>query len=121
MTVDIAGPQALARFPLLVAALLCALPAMRRANAEMLAAVAEGGPMVPPPVWAFFVAAFVGLAGGIWMLWLMWEGFSVACCDLRGGRAAAIFAAVCLAGQVASNVLVDRVLLRFSPFGSTGG
>ena len=112
--VDIAGPQALARFPLLVAALLCALPAMRRANAEMLATVAEGGSIVPPPVWAFFVATFVGFFCGIWMLWLMWKGFSVAC-KLRGGRAVAVFAAIFVAAQAVSGLLLARTLLPFSP------
>ena len=118
--VDIAGVQALARFPLLLAALLCALPFMRRANAEMLAAVAEGRPPVPPPAWAFFVAAFVGLCCGIWMFWLMWRGFSVAC-DLRGWRAAAIFVVVYLAGQATSILLADRMLWPPSPFGVAGG
>lgn len=114
--VDIAGAQALARFPLLVAALLCALPSLRRANTEMLAAVAAGESLVPPPAWAFFVAAFVGFSCGIWMLWLMWRGFSVAC-NLRGGRAVAIFSAVWLAGRAASSLLVDRMLLASSSAG----
>lgn len=117
--VDIAGALALARFPLVVAALLCALPVMRRANAEMLAAVAEGQPLVPPPVWAFFVAAFIGLACGIWMLWLMWRGFSLAC-HLRGRPALAIFAAVCVVGQAASSLLVDRMLVPLLAFGAAG-
>lgn len=118
--VDIAGPQALARFPLLVAALLCVLPAMRRANVEMLSTVAEGGSIVPPPAWAFFVAAFVGFSCGIWTLWLMWKGFAVAC-GLRGGWAVAVFAGVFVAAQAASGFLVERMLLPFSPFPAAGG
>ena len=41
--VDIAGTQALARFPLLLAALACVPPAVRRANEEMTAALAAAG------------------------------------------------------------------------------
>ena len=118
--VDIAGSQALARFPLLVAALLCALPAMRRANADILATVAEGGPIVPPPAWAFLVAAVVGFSCGIWMLWLMWRGFSVAC-RLRGGRAVVIFAAVFVVARFASDLLVVRMLRPHWPFPAPGG
>lgn len=117
--VDIAGPQALARFPLLVAALLCALPAMRRPNAEMLASVAEGGSIVPPPVRAFFVATFVGFFCGIWMLWLMWRGFSVAL-KVRDWRAGAVFVAVFVAAQAASDLLVASMLL-LSAFPAAGG
>lgn len=105
--VDIAGAQALARFPLLVASLLCALPVMRGVNAEVVAAAAAGQPMVPPP-WAFLVAAFVGFSCGIWTIWLMWKGFSVSC-HLPRGRAVALFGALYLAGDVALRLLVHRI------------
>ena len=97
--VDIAGTQALARFPLLLAALACVPPAVRRANEEMTAALADGRIMMPTV--ASSVSGLFGSVCVIWMVWLMWKAFSVSC-NQRGGRAVAIFAAAVIAGEVAT-------------------
>ena len=71
--VDIAGTQALARFPLLLAALACVPPWVRRANEEMAAALAEG--RIAMPTSAGIVAGLFGSVCVIWMVWLMWKAF----------------------------------------------
>ncbi|MYH28909.1 MAG: hypothetical protein F4137_08650 [Acidobacteria bacterium] len=116
--VDIAGTQALARFPLLLAALACVPPAVRRANEEMTAALAEG--RIVMPTVASSVSGLFGSVCVIWMVWLMWKAFSVSC-NQRGGRAVAIFAAAVIAGEVATKFLLGRVLGGLAAAGVPGG
>ncbi len=116
--VDVAGTQALARFPTLLAALACVPPAVRRAHEEMAAALAEGRVAIPTGA-----AAAAGLFGSvcvIWMVWLMWKAFSVSC-NQRGGRAVAVFAAAVVAGEVATKFLLGRLLGGLAAAGAPGG
>ena len=105
--VDIAGTQALARFPLLLAALACVPAAVRDGNAELVAAAVEGR-MVTPTA-ASLVAGLHASACAIWMVWLMWKAFAVSC-NQRGGRAVAIFVAAVIVGEVATSFLLIRML-----------
>ena len=116
--VDIAGTQALARFPLLFAALACAPGPVREANEELVAAGVEGR-MVTPPV-ASLIAGLFAVACGIWMVWLMWKAFAVSC-DQRAGRAVAIFVAALIAGEVATKFLLVRLLGGLAAAGVPGG
>ena len=116
--VDIAGTQALARWPLLLAALACIPSAVRQGNQALVAGAIEGRLVMPTA--ASLVAGLFVAACGIWMIWLMWKAFSVSC-NQRGGRAVAIFAAVVLAGEVVTVSLRGRVLPGLVVAGSGGG
>ena len=117
--VDIAGTQALARFPLLLSALVCVPPGVRRAHEETVAAMAQGR-LALPQGWESVVAGIVLTACWFWMVWLMWKAFSL-CCNRRGTRAAAIFAAVVLAGEVATKYLLDGILRGLAVIGLAVG
>ena len=116
--VDIAGTQALARAPLLLAALACVPAPVRDANAEAVAAVVDGR-MVTPTV-ATLVAGLLAGTCAIWMVWLMWKAFSV-CCNQRGGRAVAIFVAAIIAGETATKFLLAGLLGGSAAVGAQGG
>ena len=116
--VDIAGTQALARFPLLLAALACIPGPVREAN-EALVTAAIDGRMVTPSA-ASLVAGQFAVACWIWMVWLMWKAFSVSC-NQRGGRAVAIFLAAVIAGEVATKFLLGRLLGGLAAAGVSGG
>ena len=105
--VDIAGTQALARWPLLLAALACMPPAVRQGN-EKLVADALSGRFVMPQA-ATVAAGLFALVCVIWMVSLMWKAFSVSC-NQRGGRAAAIFVAALLAGEAATKWLLSLMI-----------
>ncbi|MCY4635910.1 MAG: hypothetical protein OXG04_15625 [Acidobacteria bacterium] len=116
--VDIAGTQALARAPLLLAALACVPAPVRDANAEAVAAVVDGR-MVTPTV-ATLVAGLLAGTCAIWMVWLMWKAFSVSC-NQRGGRAVAIFVAAIIAGETATKFLLAGLLGGSAAVGAQGG
>ena len=50
------------------------------------------------------VGALVILAGIIWMVALMWKAFSISC-NIKGGRAIALFIVAVLIGEVVSKLL----------------
>ena len=116
--VDIAGTQALARWPLLLAALACVPAPVREANDELVAAAVEGR-MVAPQT-ATLVAGLLAVACAIWMVWLMWKAFAVSC-NQRGGRAVAIFVAAVIAGEVATKFLLAGLLGGLAAAGVPGG
>ena len=116
--VDIAGTQALARFPLLLAAAACVPGPVRDGNAELVAATAEG--RMPAPTAASLVAGLLVSACAIWMVWLMWKAFAVAC-NQRGARAVAIFVAAVVAGELATKFLLVGMLGSLAATGVQGG
>ncbi len=105
--VDVVGTQALARAPLLLAALVCVPAPVRDGNAELAAAAADG--RIVTLTTATLVAGLLASACMIWTVWLMWKAFAVSC-NQRGVRAVAIFAAAVIAGEVATKLLLIRVL-----------
>ena len=115
--VDIAGTQALARWPLLPAALACMPATVRQGNEASVAAVVEGRMVMLPVV--SLVAGLFASACAVWMVWLMWKAFAVSC-NQRGGRAAAIFVAAVIAGEVATKFLLVRMLGGLTAAGAPG-
>ena len=105
--VDVVGTQALARAPLLLAALVCVPAPVRDGNAELAAAAADG--RIVTLTTGTLVAGLLASACMIWTVWLMWKAFAVSC-NQRGVRAVAIFAAAVIAGEVATKLLLIRVL-----------
>lgn len=114
--VDVAGTQALARVPLLFAALANA--PFRDGNLEVAAAVAEGRLVMPAP--AILAAGAFGSVCWIWMIWLMWKGFAVSL-HQRGGRGVALFAAAVVAGWFATKFLLTWMLGGLVAAGLPGG
>ena len=113
--VDIAGTQALARFPLLVSALVCLPPGVRNAHQEAVVAMAQGR-LPLPQGWEPVVAGLVITACGFWMVWLMWRAFAL-CCNQRGVRAVTIFVVMVLAGEVATKYMLGQVLGALATIG----
>ena len=123
--IDIAGTQALARAPLLPAALVVALPPVRDGNQELTEfarAALDGRMETPAPV-----SLVVGLTAGllviacvVWMVGLMWKAFSVSC-NQRGGRAVAIFVGAIIVGQMATQSLLSRMFGSLMFAGVPGG
>ena len=116
--VDIAGTQALARVPLLLAALACVPAPVRNGNQELVAAAAEGR-LVPPTAASLVALLFIGVCV-IWMVWLMWKAFAVSC-NQRGARAVAIFVVAVVAGELATDFLLIRMLGSLAAAGVPGG
>ena len=116
--VDIVGTQALARVPLLLAALACLPAPVRDGNAELVAAALEGRMTMPTA--ASSVAGLLAVACGIWMIWLMWKAFAVSC-NQRGARAVAIFVVAVIAGELATKFLLIRMLGSLAAAGVQGG
>ena len=115
--VDIAGTQALARSPLLLAALACVPAPVHDGNAELVAAAAEG--RMATPTAASLVAGLLVVACAIWMVWLMWKAFAVSC-NQRGTRAVAVFVAAVIAGELATKFLLIQMLGRLVVAGVQG-
>lgn len=123
--IDIAGAQALARAPLLPAALVMALPPVRDGNQELteFARAALDGRMVTSAPVSIFVALTAGLlviACVVWMVQLMWKAFAVSC-NQRGGRAVAIFVGAIIVGQMATQSLLSRMFGSLVSAGLPGG
>ena len=116
--VDIAGTQALARVPLLLAALVCVPAPVRDANRELATATVEG--RIGTLTAASLVAGLLGVACVIWMVWLMWKAFAVSC-NQRGARAVAIFVAAVIVGELATSFLLIRMLGSLAAAGVQGG
>ncbi len=105
--VDIAGTQAMARIPLLPVAAICALPWIRDAFDGLAAALLSGQPDGIPWM-GVAVGAVVTLAGVVWMVALMWKAFSISC-NMKGGRAIALFILAVLIGEVVTVLLRGRI------------
>ena len=106
--VDIAGTQALARMPLLPVAAICNLPLIQDAF-DGLAAALLGGELDGDAFSGLVAAILVTLTGLVWMVTLMWKAFSFSC-NMRGGRAIALFILAVMLGEAATLYLTRNVL-----------
>ncbi len=105
--VDIAGTQAMARVPLLAAAAICTLPWVRSAFDGLTASMASG--QLPGfPGMGLVVGGLVMVASTIWMIALMWKAFSISC-NMKGGRAIALFIVAVLIGEVVTVFLTRQI------------
>jgi hypothetical protein len=110
--IDLLGTQALARWPMVPAALAALAPGFHRYSAALLEALTQmkpGGAIKMPPGGldaGVFALVTVGmLACLVWMVALMWQSFSL-CCNVRGGRAVAGFILALLAAEAVSKTLI---------------
>ncbi len=107
--VDVAGVQALARAPLLPAAVICSLPGVR-GTLGVFAEAAQSGQL--PNVFdmgIFAIAIVVMLGCTIWMVALMWKAFSFSC-SMKGTRAVVLFIAAVVIGEFVTVYLTRQYL-----------
>lgn len=107
--IDIAGTQAMARMPLLLVAAICNLPLIQDAF-EGMAAVLLGGELEGTVLTGLVAGILVTLLGVVWMVALMWKAFSVSC-NMRGGRAIALFIVALLLGEAATLYLTRQFIV----------
>ena len=111
--IDVAGTQALARWPALLMALVGLLPGTQRV-AEQLPALAKGGGMPgdlsPADLASFAAGMVVVLVALVWMVQLMYRGYAVAC-NVRGARGIVSFIVGLVLAEVASKAAVIGLLV----------
>lgn len=115
--VDVLGTQALARSPTLVTALFALLPGYQRFSAHIAAQYIRTLPDVqtrPSDPIAFGVTGIVVILTLIWMVALMYRGFSVSC-NVRGGKAAGVFIGALIVGELISKLFVMAMGRAFVP------
>ena len=120
--VDVFGTQALARVPTLLTAAASTPPGVRRymdylmdVTGDVLDQVRQGGGQVmstpsllgdnPGDAVAFWVCMAVVLVAEVWLVALMYRAFAVSC-NVRGGRAIAVFIAALILAEAASKVII---------------
>jgi len=114
---DLLGTQALARWPMAIAALAVLLPGYQRFSLELMGHVADPEFLMEIVSVQAVLAIVVVLLMVIWMVALMYNGFAVSC-NLSGGKALGIFVPAIIVGEVISNLLIYRLLPGF--FASAG-
>lgn len=102
---DVAGTLALARAPLVLAALICTVPWIRD---SLDYDVILQSPNLISLVAGMLVGVLAILACFAWMIVLMWKAFSITA-NMKGGRGAAFFIAALAAGELISKILVFRI------------
>lgn len=109
--VDVFGTQALARFPMLIPALLALLPVCQRQVAKLdLFATSTPGETLPANLIAFaVVAGVVAIVVLGWMLVLMYRAYAVSC-NVGGAKAIVLFAVAVLLGEVLSKIILGATL-----------
>lgn len=115
-SVDVFGTQALARGPMLITALSTLLPGYQRFTAqlatlkvdEVLSTIqANMGGLI-----LLMAIAFIALLMIIWMVALMYRAFSVSC-NVRGGKAVAVFIVAVILGEAISKLIIVKVAGTF--------
>ena len=102
---DVAGTLALARAPLVLAALICTVPWIRD---SLDYDVILQSPNLISLVAGMLVGVLAILACFAWSIVLMWKAFSITA-NMKGGRGAAFFIAALAAGELISKILVFRI------------
>jgi hypothetical protein len=106
-TIDLFGTQALARWPTILTALVCFLPALRRFANQLLEQIKRGGEFqlnVADAI-VFAVVLIAILIFTCWMVALMYKSFSISC-NVKGGKAIGSFIAGLLIAEILSIVCI---------------
>ena len=110
--IDVFGTQAMSRGPTLFTAAAVLLPGYERGAASLIAKATDATSAVqasPFDLLAFAVVAFIGILMTVWMVWLMYKGFSISC-NVTGGKAVAVFLFAIFLGEVASKVVIVGIV-----------
>lgn len=111
--VDVAGMQGMARFPLVLAALLSGLPVMDKlvSYAEKLPLDRNAGlDLTPTDVVMVILIVSVSLACIVWTVSLMYKAYSVSC-NLRGARGIVSFIVVIVLAEILSKIIFSNIIL----------
>lgn len=114
--IDLAGTQALARWPMLLISLACLPDAVGRFSKRLAETVLKPTPELPAldgDAVVFLMTLVLMLACTVWMVALMYQSFSISC-NVRGGKAVGTFVVVLLLAETLSKV----VLLQMRPWAS---
>jgi hypothetical protein len=121
--IDLAGTQALARWPMIFAATACLPPGVARFSDLLLQAVLKPKPELPPgqaDAFVFFGATLVMLASTVWMVALMYQSFSVSC-NVRGAKAIWTFVGALIAAEVLSKIALVQLYHLAAPAARAAG
>jgi len=105
---DVFGTQALARAPGIVTTLFALLPGYQRYTVHFLARYIKTLPDIqtyPGDPVMFYITAIVAVLMIVWMVELMYQGYSVSC-NVAGGKAIGVFIAALILGEAISKFLV---------------
>ncbi len=106
--IDIAGTQALSRWPTLITALVMLPAAVRRFGEYLISKAGQNGEAVtvnPADAAIFAIAAIISLLMIIWMVTLMYKAYSVSC-NIKGAKAIITFILSLILAEIASKVLI---------------
>jgi hypothetical protein len=111
--IDVAGTQAMARWPLLIGSFAALLIPHEHVIHYLLSKAFQTGTETVPDVLGYEYILFglltiIVLATIIWMILLMFRGFSIAC-NLKGNKATALFIVILLLAEGLSKYLISLV------------
>lgn len=110
--IDLAGTQALARWPMVLASLACLPGGVARFGEVLLKEALKPRPQIPflqPDAFVFIAASAVMIACTVWMVALMYQSFSI-CCNVRGKKAIWTFVVALLLAEVLSKVVLVQLM-----------
>lgn len=110
--VDIAGTQALSRWPTLITALVMLPAANRRFGEYVMSKAGQSSAAVtlnPADAVIFFAAAIISIVMIIWMVALMYKAYAVSC-NVRGAKAIVTFIISLILAEAVSKVLILALL-----------
>lgn len=100
--IDVAGTLALARTPLLFAALIGFVPALHHVNLNHIDS-------------SFLMWSLIGLLFSIWMIALMYNAFIISC-NLKGSKAIVGFIVAIILAEVLSKIVLTQVNQHFTSY-----
>ncbi len=109
--VDVFGTQALARAPYLLAACAVFLPGFKEGCQFLLAVITgQTSTAIGAFAWlAFAFAIIISIVMVVWMVFLIYRGFTVAC-NVWGGKAIAVFIPALIVAEIISKVLIVMII-----------
>ena len=110
--IDIAGTQALARWPTLLTALVMLPGTNRRFGEYLMSKLGQSSAAVTinsTDAIIFFIAAIIAVLMIIWMVVLMYKAYAVSC-NVKGAKAIGTFIASLIVAEVVSKLLILALL-----------
>lgn len=110
--IDIAGTQALSRWPTLITALVMLPGANRRFGDYLMSKLGQGDTTTTvnsTDAVIFFIAAIIAVLMIIWMVALMYKAYTVSC-NVKGAKAIVAFIISLLLAEVVSKILILALL-----------